>query len=826
MIDWVLSLFNLEGVAFDAAGGWELRAGTEYSSAVVVFGAVALVVLVWQIYRRERGTTTPRSRLALGLLRIIALAVLVAALLQPELVVFRSELKKSFVLILADKSDSMKLVDRYRDDRLVARLSRAAGLAPDAASGAAPRGVPRDAMPDPVSPDVARRLRSLSRAEIANRILARPEYALAPRLAESCRVRQFVFAAGLEPAGAPERSAAATTPPAGAGTARPAPLVIRPDGPVTQIGDAIRNAIDELRGQRIAAMVVLSDWCSNSGLPPVEATRYALTPDATFPIFAVGVGDPAEQRDVIVSSVSANSVAFLNDPPLFNVVIEHAGYEDREVPLQLRIGDDVAARKTITLKADQSYYTITHRPTKKGVTRYTVIVPPQDDELSARNNAVEHTVTVKDDKVRVLLVAGWPSWEWRYLKTALARDKTVAVSVWLQSADTDWVMAGGTQLNQLPLNKKEFVDSFDVVVLLGASAGALSDEQMENLRSFVADFGGGLIFQASHVVETEAFAKTPLALALPVELQPPDGFPPDREATHAFKPRITPAGWASPITKLIEDPHQNRDTWANLPGFFWFHPVRRVKPAARVLAEHPEEKTERGPLPLFVEQRYGAGKVFFSATDETWRWRYILGDEYFYRFWRQAIGLMASNKLLGAAKRLTLSVARNSYVVGQKVEIEAKLLDEMLQPSRQPSLDATLDLPGGRTQRLRLSLADPSQGIYRGSVIAHKVGDHAVWMTAPDSGKREVAPFAVTMSTLESQSRRLDTQTMRAVAKKTNGRAFLIDEIDRIPNLIRSESANILTEDPTPIWDSWGFLILFAVPLAIEWWVRKRRLLT
>jgi hypothetical protein len=809
MIDWLLGLFNLEGVAFDAAGGWELRSAAEYSAAVLLFGAGALVVLVWQVYRRERGTTTPRSRFLLGSLRVVALTVLVAALLQPELVVFRSELKKSFVLILADQSDSMKLVDRYRDDALVARLAYAMGLKPTADG--------------PLTADIARQVRSMSRAEIANRVLAPPRTALPSRLAESCRVRQFVFAAGLDRA---SPGLAATTRPAAGNTSGPMPLVIRPSGPVTQIGDAIRDAIDELRGQRIAAMVVLSDWCSNSGLSPLEATRYAQTPDATFPIFAVGVGDPAEQRDIIVSSVSANSVAFLNDPLPFNVVIQHAGCDGRQVPLQLRIGDDVVAEKAITLKADQSYYRISHRPAKKGVTKYTVIVPPHNDELSAKNNSVEHTVTVKDDKIRVLLVAGWPGWEWRYLKTALARDRTLAVSVWLQSADPDWVMAGGAQLNQLPLNKKEFVDEFDVLVMLGASPQALSEEQMEHIRSFVGDFGGGLIFQASSRVNTDGFGKTPLALCLPVELTPPDGFAPDREMTHAFSPRITAAGWASPITRLIEDPHQNRETWTDLPGFFWFHPVSRTKPAARVIAEHPEEKTERGPLPIFVEQRYGAGKVFFSATDETWRWRYLLGDEYFYRFWRQTIGLMASNKLLGAARRLTLSVARNSYVVGQKVEIEAKLLDEMLQPSKQPSLEASLDLPGGRTQKVRLSLSDPSQGLYRGSVIARKVGDHAVWMAAPETGKRQNAPFAVTMSTLESQSRRVDTETMRAVAERTNGRSFLIDQIDQIPALIRSESANIVTEDPTSIWDSWGFLLLFAIPLAIEWWVRKRRLLT
>jgi hypothetical protein len=64
------------------------------------------------------------------------------------------------------------------------------------------------------------------------------------------------------------------------------------------------------------------------------------------------------------------------------------------------------------------------------------------------------------------------------------------------------------------------------------------------------------------------------------------------------------------------------------------------------------------------------------------------------------------------------------------------------------------------------------------------------------------------------------------VARKTGGEAFMIDEIDQIPERIQAESANILTEHPTDIWDSWGFLLLFAIPLTLEWWLRKRRQLT
>ena len=816
MGDFLLKLFSLDAADIETAETWDLRVTTDWAPPIIVFGCIALVVLVWQVYKREKGTASPGFKAMLALFRLAALAALIFILLGPAIVVATSELKEAYVVILADKSDSMDLADRYRDEELAARLAYATGLTQEAD------------LSKPLDPDVAQQLRAMTRADIVNRVLANPKVDLAGRIAKHSKVRQFVFASALSPAPTPEpsdemkRLFKPLARPAPDGTVRP--LVITPDGPTTQIGECIRDAVAELRGQRIAAIVVISDWCSNSGISPVEAARFAPDAPSSFPVLAVGVGDPAEQRDIAVSSVSANAVAFLNDPLVFNVAIEQSGYDGLLVPLQLRIGDAIVATKNITLAPGRKYYTISHKPTKKGIFKYTITVPVREEELSDKNNTTEHTVTVKDDKIRVLLIAGGPTWEWRHWKPALVRDKSVELSAWLQSADQGWAMAGGKQLTQLPLNKKELVDDYDVIVMLGASAEAFSGEQLDSIRSFVGDFGGGLIFCAGALTPVDRFAGTPLAKCLPVVL----GETVPRPATAAsFTLSITPEGWAYPATKLTDDPHENRQLWQGLPGLFWLYPIEKIKPGARVLAVHPEEKNQRGQAaPVFVEQRYGAGKVFFSATDETWRWRFVIGDRHFYRFWRQTIALTGANKLLGTSKRLSLSVARSTYTIGQRVEVEAKLLDEMFRPTTGDAVTATVDLPGGNTRKIKLTLADPTQGAYSGSFIPRKIGNYAVWMRASADDKPETAPFSVAMSTLESESRRLNVELMKEVAAKTSGAWFTIDRIGEVPERIKSESQNIITERPIPIWDSWGCFLLFVIPLTFEWALRKRRLLT
>jgi hypothetical protein len=268
MRELLLRLFNLDRVDFDQAEGWSLRFTSAWAGPVVLVACVVLVLLVWRVYRREKGTATPLYKFLLSVLRILALAALVFILLAPAVVVRTSELKEAYVLILADKSDSMKLEDKYRDGRLVARLAYATGLV-DALD-----------VSRPVAPDVAEKVRAMSRAEIANRVLRNPRFDLVNRIAKASKVRQFVFAGGLSPAMGAEGPAPAAGAPVGPGAEVVRPLLIVPDGAVTQIGECIRDAVAELRGQRIAAMVVISDWCSNSGLPICARGPSCARPDS------------------------------------------------------------------------------------------------------------------------------------------------------------------------------------------------------------------------------------------------------------------------------------------------------------------------------------------------------------------------------------------------------------------------------------------------------------------------------------------------------------------------------------------------------------------
>src|SRR4029079_17952300 len=103
----------------------------------------------------------------------------------------------------------------------------------------------------------------------------------------------------------------------------------------------------------------------------------------------------------------------------------------------------------------------------------------------------------------------------------------------------------------------------------------------------------------------------------------------------SFRPQLTALGRLAPSMQLADKPAANERLWAEeLTPLRWFAELPDPHAGVRVLAEHPTRRTIRGTaLPIICLQFIGAGKVVFHATDETHRWRFRVGDEYFSRYW-------------------------------------------------------------------------------------------------------------------------------------------------------------------------------------------------
>ena len=770
---------------------------------IVLLILPAVLLLCWLGYRGER--LTPLSRATLACLRGAAIAVLLVVLFRPVLVQHREEVQKAEVIVLLDDSASMQRKDAYTGDSATrAALERYA-----------PQG-----------------LGQTQRIELARSAVSAE---LLPYLTtKGYEARVYSFAERLVPIGGELKSLAAR-------------------GGATYIGEALNQALAAHRGRHVTEVVIVSDGRSNGGADPAEAARSAAA--GGIPVHTVVVGDTRPERNAVVELVEAPTNALEGDEVAVTVRVlgrgtqaeEKSGGRGERTQVRLeeyepsgRSGERrIVAEKEARLTETGERVTLVARPgpadPRTRDRRFRVELPPITEETLLDDNAIEFSVHVKDEKVRVLYVDGYPRWEYRYLKNLLLRaDENLVVQCYLLSATPDFPQEsteGTPSLPAVPTGRRELLDNYDVIILGDINPYAVSpdpgqaDEFVKNVREFVIG-GGGLLFIAGEYDNPRAFARTPLEELLGVFLDTAEMAAYRGDTTREFRPRLEDPLNPHEIVRLHPDPATNRVLWEDeggLRGQYWFAPVSRAKPGAQVLLRHPTASNRYGNYPLLVSGYFPAGRTLFVAFDATWMWRYHFGDTYHERFWRNAVRWLSLGRLRSGDRRFRVETARNAYNLGERVAVEARVLDEDYRPSESPTQDVRWSDSEGKPHDLTLTAVPGSAGLFRGSIETQRPGLHRVWIEI-DGERITSAEFDVVLPSIENQEPAPDPLLLREMALLARGRALDLADLRALQAEFpggeeRREPISSRLDD---VWDTWATLLFALGLLSAEWVLRKR----
>ena len=181
----------------------------------------------------------------------------------------------------------------------------------------------------------------------------------------------------------------------------------------------------------------------------------------------------------------------------------------------------------------------------------------------------------------------------------------------LQSADLDYAKIDETAQRLFPVDRESLFE-FDAIILCDLDPRPLKQEVMQNLADFVKDRGGGLVLIAGENHLPMRYRDTPLESLLPVTLDlarvPTAGQP----ITEGYRPQPTRLGVTLPQMQFGDTIGLSIDRWRKLPPLYWLLETSDLKPAARVLVEHPTRTGTDGRALTVVSMQYnGAGKVIF-----------------------------------------------------------------------------------------------------------------------------------------------------------------------------------------------------------------------
>jgi hypothetical protein len=224
-------------------------------------------------------------------------------------------------------------------------------------------------------------------------------------------------------------------------------------------------------------------------------------------------------------------------------------------------------------------------------------------------------------------------------------------------------------------------------------------------------------------------------------------------------------------------------------------------------------------------QYVGAGKVLFHATDDTWRWRYRVGDVFFARYWVQAVRYLSRSKLLGKDRAVELAADRREYRRGEPVRLRVRFVDERQAPAADDGVTVVLEREGQQNQRVKLLRNATNRGIFEGTFSDSMDGKYHAWVATPTlEGGAASADFLVVAPPGELERIQMDAVEMKLAAEETRGRFYRIGEVDRLPgDLPAGNQVPIESLPPAVLWNRWWLLAAFLGLIVTEWILRKRK---
>lgn len=586
---------------------------------------------------------------------------------------------------------------------------------------------------------------------------------------------------------------------------------------LTPLGDAISRLVNPATAAPPQAMAIVTDGRTTSGASLASAADAAARSGTR--LFFLGVGSSQAPPDIALSDPLADEVVFVDDLVSLGATLRIEG--DLQQPVRVRLTSDgdptLLAEATVQPDVDRRSVAVQliDRPTEPGDIRYRMEAIPVEGERDTENNAVTFDVQVREARVSVLLAAGYPMYEYRYLKNLLERDSTVDLTTYLQEADIQYSVADETAINRFPLRQSE-LDQHDVILLLDMDPRLLPRSAWGELAEHVSD-GGGLAIVAGArylpiayrgLADFQALCPTLLSTA-----------PLSNPLNAAYRVQPTELGMRTAPFQLLDDTAESADAWRALTPLYWAADLGDPKPTAQVLATHPTEVQADGkPLPLIVTQYYGSGQVLLHGFDASYLWRKRVGDVYFARYWVQSIRRLAHGRLKRDDRGWELTVGRGEYQLGEPVRIRLRTPGDAAQAAT-----VLVQPEGGPQLRLQLTPSPVQPGVLEGELRDLPVGRYRALLAGADS-EAVGAAFQIVSPPGEFAKLEADIAGMKAAAQRTGGVYLPIEQAQELlEQLPRADRVPIESLPPVELWNRWWMLAGICGCLTTEWILRKRK---
>jgi hypothetical protein len=613
------------------------------------------------------------------------------------------------------------------------------------------------------------------------------------------------------------------------------------NGDGSDMGGALIATKKNLAERHLSGVVMLTDGAQNMGENPLRVAE-----QFGVPMVIAGIGSSQGTRDVTMSDVVTNEIAYAETQLPVEVTISSIGYAGQHTRLHIfeessdstQTGTDL--RRTskemhvqeVVLPADNTQITARFNiiPKKAGLNRYVLQIDSLAGELTRENNRRTFYVRVLKNKLRLLIMAGAPSADYGFLKRILEADANFQVQGYIQRPDGNFygnVSAANLVASLGRTGQDEGWASLDGVILVAFPRRDTDRRLLEALSQQLIKHQTSLLFLNGPGVDIASLWQ--LRSILPLA-----GLPATvAERLVYLQPEI--AGLSHPLTRFAETPEENRQHWEELPPIFCNWANLQPLAGSQVLASIDSRRTgggapspsalARSGMPVILVQKSAKRKTVAIFTYGLWRWHLLMQGigktpVAYETLMRGAVRWMVTRE---DAKLVRITSNKEIYRGGEAIELAAQIYHEDYRPREGAQVRVQLKGPQFLQEVL---LQDVGDGLYRTTLQVLGGGEYQFQGIAEQNGQKlgeDNGRFSVEPFSLEFLNTRLNEPLLRQMAQVTGGFYGPPDSLANFLARLPLTPASRRETFDLGLWGRAPVLLVLLFVLGMEWFLRKRQ---
>lgn len=175
--------------------------------------------------------------------------------------------------------------------------------------------------------------------------------------------------------------------------------------PVTDISSLFESLKGRYTNRNLGAIILATDGIYNRGTNP----RYAMA-GLGAPVYSIAFGDTVHRRDVLVTEVAANRIAFLKNKFPVEARIRADKLAGKEISYQISSNGKVLDTGSFIAKGenDEEAVRFLIDADKPGRQTYTITANPVSGEVTRANNSRSVYIDIIDGREKVLILGQAP----------------------------------------------------------------------------------------------------------------------------------------------------------------------------------------------------------------------------------------------------------------------------------------------------------------------------------------------------------------------------------------------------------------------------------